>query len=101
MITIDALKGCKAPGPDGFTSKFYNIFKLCLGPRLHRVITLVFESMRIPASWHEVLVVLIPKEGKDFSSPQSYKAHFTFESRLQNFNLCLSTSFDESYTAYY
>lgn len=65
MAAIDALKGNKALGPDGFTPEFYQTFKFCLAPRLFRVFASTFEFKKVPLSWQEASVVLIPKEGCD------------------------------------
>lgn len=61
----------KAPGLDGFMSEHYKQFKYILAPRLQKVFAFVFESKIIPSSWSKTFIVLIPKEGKDASVPQS------------------------------
>lgn len=61
MAVIAELKGSKAPGPDRFIPEFYKAFKFCLAPRLFRVFASAFELKKVPVSWQEVSVVLIPK----------------------------------------
>lgn len=55
------------------SSQNFMTFKFCLAQGLHKFITLAFETMMMPASWQEMLMVSIPKERKDLSYPQSYK----------------------------
>lgn len=45
------LKGGKAPGPEGFMSKFYKNLKFTLGLILQKVLTSVFAARKVPTSW--------------------------------------------------
>lgn len=73
ITAIDTLKARKALGPDGFTTEFYKAFKLILAPRLYKVLISGFDLMKVPSSWQEVFVALVPKYGKDLRFPQPYR----------------------------
>ena len=54
----------KAPGPDGLLAIFYKTFWDVVGVRLTREVMEVLKGGRIPASWNEETIALIPKTEK-------------------------------------
>ena len=61
---IKKLPAHKIPGLDSFTREFYKIFKLELTPILHWLFQKIQEG-RLPNSFYEASVILIPKTDKD------------------------------------
>ena len=63
----------KSPGPDGYTGEFYRAFKGELTPILHRIFQQIHGDGRLPNSFYEANIILIPKPDKDIRKKMSRK----------------------------
>ena len=79
-ITADKIKAVikklptqKSPGPDGFTGEFYKAFKEELTPILHRLFEKIQTDGRLPNSFYEASIILIPKPDKDTTKKQNFR----------------------------
>ena len=80
MISADAIEGVikklpthKSPGPDGFTGEFYKAFKEELTPILHRLFKKMQTDGRLPNSFYEASIILIPKPDKDMTKKGNFR----------------------------
>lgn len=62
---ISRLKASKSPGPDEFPSEWYKTFRSELTPSLLQTFNAALKEGKIPPSWKEATISVIPKEGKD------------------------------------
>uniref|UniRef100_A0A3P9JT67 Reverse transcriptase domain-containing protein n=1 Tax=Oryzias latipes TaxID=8090 RepID=A0A3P9JT67_ORYLA len=70
---ITDLKANKAPGPDGFPSEWYKKFKMELLPFLTQILNKVLKENKIPPTWKQANISVIPKEGKDPLNCSSFR----------------------------
>ena len=70
---IKKLPTQKSPGPDGFTGEFYKAFKEELTPILHRLFKKILTDERLPNSFHEASIILIPKPNKDTTKKENFR----------------------------
>ena len=70
---IKKLWAHKIPGPDGFTGEFYKAFKGELTSILHRLFQKLQEDGRLPNSFNEASIILIPKPDKDTTKNENYR----------------------------
>ena len=70
---ISTLKANKSPGPDGFSSEWYKVFKAELGPILLKACNTTLADAKMPPSWNEAVISVIPKEGKNKLECSSYR----------------------------
>ena len=70
---IKKLSTHKSPGPDGFTGEFYRAIKGKLNPFLQRLFQKIQENGRLPNSFYEASIILIPKPDKDITKKENFR----------------------------
>ena len=74
----------KSPEQDGFTAQFYHKFREELTPILLTLFQNIAEEGKLPKSFYEATITLIPKPDKDATQKRKLQAHITDEHRCKN-----------------
>ena len=70
---IKRLPTHKSPGPDGFIGEFYKAFKGELTPIVHRLFQKIQKDRRLPNSFYEANIILIPKTDKGITKKENFR----------------------------
>lgn len=71
-ITINTLKNCKTPGPDGLPAELYKKFGHILTPYLLKTFQQALKT-GLPPTFSEAIITVIPKKDKNPEEVESYR----------------------------
>ena len=74
----------KSPGRDGFTAEYYQKFREELTPSLLKLFQKIAEEGKLPNSFYEAIITLIPNLTKMPQKKRKLQANITDEHRCKN-----------------
>ena len=99
---IKKLPTYKNPAPEGFTGEFHKAFKEGLTLTLHRILQISQEKGRLPNTFYEASIILVPKPGKDTTKKEDFRPISVMNINAKILNRLLATatsnSLEMSYT---
>ena len=81
---VKTLPTNKSPGTDGFTAEFHQKFIEELTPIPNKLFQKIAEEDKLPKSFYEATVTLIPKPDKDATKKRKLQANITDEYTCKN-----------------
>ena len=81
---IKNLPANKSPGPDSFKAEFYQKFREELTPSLLKLFQTIAEEGKLPNSFYEATITLIPKPEKMQKKKKKVQANIIDEYRCKN-----------------